>query len=68
MDMDTLMSVMRAGSASSFVVQAWKWVEASGDKVPVAIKDLRLFQQAASAKEVPSAMLDAQLARDNPLG
>ena len=68
MDMDTLMAVMRAGSANSFVVQAWKWVEASGDKVPVAIKDLRLFQQAASAKGVRSVMLDAQLARDNPLG
>ena len=68
MDMDTLMTVMRAGSANSFVVQAWKWVEASGDKVPVAIKDLRLFQQAASAKGVPSQMLDAQLAREAPLG
>ena len=68
MDMDALMTVMRAGSANSFVVQAWKWVEASGDKAPVAIKDLRLFQQAASEKGVPSAMLDALLARDNPLG
>jgi 3-hydroxyisobutyrate dehydrogenase len=69
MDMETLMTVMRAGSANSFVVQAWKWVEEYGEKgTPVAIKDLRLFQQAASAKGVPSLMLDAQLASEAPLG
>jgi 2-hydroxy-3-oxopropionate reductase len=68
MDMDTLMTVMRAGSANSFVVQAWKWVEEYGEKgTPVALKDLRLFQQAASAKGVPTVMLDTQLAREAPL-
>jgi 3-hydroxyisobutyrate dehydrogenase-like beta-hydroxyacid dehydrogenase len=69
MDMDLLMEVMRAGTANSFIVQAWKWVEAYGDKgTPVALKDLRLFQEAASAKGVRTAMLDDQLARDAPLG
>jgi 3-hydroxyisobutyrate dehydrogenase-like beta-hydroxyacid dehydrogenase len=69
MDMDLLMQVMQAGTANSFIVQAWKWIEAYGDKgTPVALKDLRLFQQAASAMGVRTAMLDDQLAREAPLG
>jgi len=69
MNMDTLMEVMRAGTANSFIVQAWKWVEAYGEKgAPVALKDLRLFQEAAAAKGARTAMLDVQLARDAPLG
>jgi 3-hydroxyisobutyrate dehydrogenase-like beta-hydroxyacid dehydrogenase len=39
MDMDTLMAVMRAGTANSFIVQAWNWVEAYGEKgAPVALR------------------------------
>jgi 2-hydroxy-3-oxopropionate reductase len=69
MDMDLLMEVMRAGTANSFIVQAWKWVEAYGEKgAPGALKDLRLFQEAASAMGVRTAMLDDQLAREAPLG
>jgi 2-hydroxy-3-oxopropionate reductase len=69
MDMDLLMQVMRAGTANSFIVQAWKWVEAYGEKgTPVALKDLRLFQEAASAMGVRTRMLDDQLAREHPLG
>jgi hypothetical protein len=65
--MDTLMAVMRAGTANSFIVQAWKWVEEYGEKgTPVAMKDLRLFQQAAAARGVRTAMLDDQLARRPP--
>lgn len=67
-DMDTLMAVMRAGTANSFIVQAWKWVEEYGDKGrPVALKDLRLYQQAALSKGVPTLMLDTQLSKEFPL-
>ena len=68
MNMDTLMEVMRAGTANSFVVQAWKWLEEYGEKGrPVALKDLRLYQQAALSRGVETLMLDTQLARDTPL-
>lgn len=63
-DMDALMSVMRNGTANSFIVQSWKWVEEYGEKgAPVALKDLRLCQQAAAAKNVPTLMLDTHLAK-----
>lgn len=69
MDMDALMAVMRAGTANSFIVQAWSWVEAYGEKgAPVALKDLRLFQEAAAARGVAAPMLDSQLAREKPFG
>lgn len=68
MDMDTLMAVMRAGTANSFIVQAWKWVEEYGEKgTPVALKDLRLFHEAALAKGIQTLMLDTQLSREAPL-
>jgi hypothetical protein len=36
---------MRNGTANSFIVQAWKWVEEYGEKgAPVALKDFRLCQ------------------------
>ena len=64
MNMDTLMAVMRAGTADSFVVQAWKWLEDYAEKgAPVALKDLRLYQQAASAKGVQTLLLDTQLVK-----
>lgn len=69
MDLDTLMAVMRAGTANSFIVQSWSWVEAYQEKgMPVALKDLRLFQEAAGLRGAPTPMLDRQLARDKPLG
>jgi 2-hydroxy-3-oxopropionate reductase len=62
MDMDVLMAVMRAGTANSFVVQAWSWIEASGEKgAPVALKDLRLCKETASALSVATPMLDLAL-------
>jgi 3-hydroxyisobutyrate dehydrogenase-like beta-hydroxyacid dehydrogenase len=68
LDMETLMAVMRAGTANSFIVQAWAWIEAYGEKgEPVALKDLRLFQEASAAKGVATPTLDAELARSKPL-
>jgi len=62
MDMDTLMTVMRAGTANSFIVQAWSWVEAYGEKgAPVAMKDLQLCKEAASAQGIAMPMLDLAL-------
>jgi len=64
MDMDTLMAVMRAGTANSFIVQAWGWVEAYGEKgAPVALKDLQLFKEAALARSIVTPMLDVALSR-----
>jgi 2-hydroxy-3-oxopropionate reductase len=62
MDMDLLMTVMRAGTANSFIVQAWSWVEAYGEKgAPVAMKDLRLCKETASGLAVATPMLDLVL-------
>jgi 3-hydroxyisobutyrate dehydrogenase-like beta-hydroxyacid dehydrogenase len=64
-DMDTLMTVMRNGTANSFIVQAWSWVDEYARKsAPVALKDLRLCQQAAAAKGVATLLLDAHLAQE----
>lgn len=64
MDMDTLMTVMRAGTANSFIVQAWSWIEAYGEKgAPVALKDLQLCKEAASARNIVTPMLDVALSR-----
>jgi 3-hydroxyisobutyrate dehydrogenase-like beta-hydroxyacid dehydrogenase len=69
MDMDALMAVMRAGTPNSFIVQAWSWVEAYGEMgAPVALKDLRLFQETAAARGVAAPRLDSQLAREKPFG
>ena len=69
MNMDSLMAVMRAGSANSFIVQSWSWIEAYEEKgTPVALKDLRLFQEAAGLRGAPTPMLDHLLAREKPLG
>jgi 2-hydroxy-3-oxopropionate reductase len=60
MDMDVLMAVI--GTANSFIVQAWSWVEAYGEKgAPVAMKDLRLCKETASALGVAMPMLDLAL-------
>lgn len=64
MDMDTLMAVMRAGTANSFTVQAWSWIEAYGEKgAPIALKDLQLCKEAASAQSIVTPMLDVVLSR-----
>jgi len=64
-DMQTLMTVMRNGSANSFVVQAWGWVEDNLERgLPLMLKDLQLCREAAAAKGVPMKMLDANLAKD----
>lgn len=69
MNMDALMAVMRAGTANSFIVQSWSWIETYEEKgTPVALKDLRLFQEAAGLRGAPTPMLDHQLAREKPLG
>jgi 3-hydroxyisobutyrate dehydrogenase-like beta-hydroxyacid dehydrogenase len=69
MDMDTLMTVMRAGTANSFIVQAWNWVEAYGEKgAPVALKDLLLFRETAGARGIATPILDNQLAQAKPFG
>jgi 3-hydroxyisobutyrate dehydrogenase-like beta-hydroxyacid dehydrogenase len=69
MDMEALMAAMRAGTANSFIVQAWGWIEAYGEKgEPVALKDLRLFQEAAVAGSVVTPMLDHQLKQEKPFG
>lgn len=62
MDLDVLMAVMKAGTANSFIVQAWSWVEAYGEKgAPVAMKDLRLCKETALALGVAMPMLDLAL-------
>jgi hypothetical protein len=44
-------------------------VETYGEKgAPVALKDLRLFQEAAGARGAATPMLDSQLAQEKPLG
>ena len=64
-DMETLMSVMSNGTANSFIVQSRKWAEEYGEKgALVALKDLRLYQQAAAVKSVPTLMLDTHLAKE----
>ena len=64
-DRQTLMTVMRNASANSFILQAWGWVEGNLERgLPLMLKDLRLCREAAAAKGVPMAMLDANLAKD----
>jgi 3-hydroxyisobutyrate dehydrogenase-like beta-hydroxyacid dehydrogenase len=64
-DVKTLMTVMRNGTANSFIVQAWGWVEENLERgLPLMLKDLRLCREAAAAKGVPMEMLDANLAKD----
>jgi 3-hydroxyisobutyrate dehydrogenase-like beta-hydroxyacid dehydrogenase len=64
-DMETVMAVMRNGTANSFIVQAWGWIEANLERgLPIMLKDLRACRDAAAAKGIPMTMLDTHLAKD----
>ena len=64
-DLEALMAVCRNGTGNSFVVQAWDWIAANRELLAaLALKDGRLCRAAAVAKEVPTPVIEAFLAKD----